>query len=194
MSKKREGLVSGLGSMTGARTALKARGCPPICCANRFPPHPLARHETTRPVALTAAPPPVRRITFSTMKIDQMEAIMTMFQTLGMASAQVLNSLETGYKIAERRTAGETIDRQILISGEADFHWDVRLSERWVGAYYSADEDEIELDRVAIFGRIDGRWFAATSIIDGDGMPHGIANRRIFDTRQEAERAFKHAR
>ena len=116
------------------------------------------------------------------------------YQTIGMASAQVLNRLETGYKIAERRTAGEAIDRQILASEEADFHWDARLSERWVGAYYSADENEIELDRVAIVGRIDGRWFAATSIIDGDGTPHGITNRRTFDTRHEAERAYKHAR
>lgn len=41
MSKEGEGLVSGLGIMTGGGTALKARGCPPICCANRFPPRPL---------------------------------------------------------------------------------------------------------------------------------------------------------
>ena len=119
---------------------------------------------------------------------------MTMIQTIGMASERVLQCLAMGRRIVDRKDLGEVIDRQILASEEADFHWDARLSERWVGAYCSADEDEIELDRVAIVGRIDGRWFAATSIIDGDGMPHGIANRRIFDTRQEAERAFKHAR
>ena len=128
------------------------------------------------------------------MRTDQTEAIMTMVQTIGMASAHVLNTLEKGCNIAVRRTAGEAIDRQILASEEADFHWGTRLSERWLGAYYSADEDEMDLDRVAIVGRIDGRWFAATSIIDGDGMPHGITNRRTFDSRYEAERAFDRAR
>ena len=116
------------------------------------------------------------------------------YQTIGMASAQVLNRLETGYKIAERRTAAEAIDRQILASEEADFHWDARLNERWLGAYWSADEDDIDLDRVAIVGRIDGQWFAATSIIYGDGMPRAIINRRAFDTKHQAERAFENAR
>ena len=135
MKEKGEGLVSGLGSMTGAGTALKACGCPPICCANRFPPRPLARHGTCRPVALTAAPPPVRRIMFSTMRTDQTEAIMTMVQTIGMASAHVLNALEGGCKIEVRRTFSEAIERQILVSEEANFHWDARLNERWLGAY-----------------------------------------------------------
>ena len=111
-----------------------------------------------------------------------------------MASAHVLNALEGGCKIEVRRTFSEAIERQILVSEEANFHWDARLNERWLGAYYSADEDEIELDRVAIVGRIDGRWFAATSIINGDGMPHGISNRRTFDTRHEAKGAFEYAR
>ena len=115
------------------------------------------------------------------------------YQTIGMASDRVLHCLATDCKTADRRTFEGAIDRHILAAEEADFHWDARLSERWLGAYCSADEDEIELDRVAIVGRIDGRWFAATSIIDGDGMPHGITNRRTFDTRQEAERAFEHA-
>ena len=119
---------------------------------------------------------------------------MTMYQTIGMASDRVLHSLRAGSGIEDRRTLGDGIDRHILAAEEADFHWDARLSERWLGQYFKVDDDEVELGRVAIFGRIDGRWFAATSIIDGDGMPHGITNRRTFDTRHEAEKAFKHAR
>ena len=119
---------------------------------------------------------------------------MTIVQTIGMASERMLHCLATGWGIADRGYVGEIIDRQVLASEEADFHWDARLSERWLGQYFNADEDEIELDRVAIVGRIDGRWFTATSIIDGDGMPHAMTNRRTFDTRHEAERTFKHAR
>ena len=119
---------------------------------------------------------------------------MTMVQTIGMASERVLHCLRTGRGIADRGYVGEIIDRDILAAEEADFHWDARLSERWLGQYFNADDDEIELDRVAIVGRMDDRWFTATSIIDGDGMPRGITNRRTFDTRHEAEKAFKHAR
>jgi hypothetical protein len=193
MSKEAEGLVSGLGSMTGAGTALKARGCPPICCANRFPPRPLARHGTCRPVALTAAPPPVRGITFSTMRTDSMEAIMT-YQTIGMVSNRVLHNLATGSEIKARCTTGGAIDRYILAAEEADFHWDARLKERWLGAYSSVDDDDSDLDRVAIIGRFDGLWFAAISIINSDGMPRAMTNRCAFDTKHEAERAFEHAR
>lgn len=116
------------------------------------------------------------------------------YQTIGMASDRVLHSLATGSGIEDRRTLGDATGWHILAAEEAEFHWDARLKERWLGAYYSADEGEIELDRVTIVGWIDGHWFAATSIIDGDGMPHGITRRRAFDTRHEAERAFDCAR
>ena len=119
---------------------------------------------------------------------------MTMYQTIGMASGRVLHCLATGRGIAGRGNVGEIIDRHILAAEEADFHWDARLSERRLGQYFNADDDEMALDRVAIVGWIDGRWFTAISIIDGGGMPHGITNRRTFDTRNEAEKAFKHAR
>lgn len=68
------------------------------------------------------------------------------------------------------------------------------MTERWLGEYYSADEHEIELNRVAIVEWIDGRWFAATSIIDADRMTCAITNRRTFDTRYEVKRAFNRAR
>ena len=118
---------------------------------------------------------------------------MTMYQTIGMASGRVLNRLATGCESAVQRDFSAGIDRNILAAEEADFHWDMRLSERWVGAYYSADEDDIELDRVAIVGWIDGRCFTAIAIIDGDGMLRGMTDRRTFDSRHGVERAFEHA-
>ena len=111
---------------------------------------------------------------------------------MGLSSAH--NRPRAGSGIEDRRTLDGVVDRHILASEEADFYWDARLSERWPGAYWSADEEKIELDRVAIVGRIDGQWFAATSIIDGDGMPHGMTNRRTFDVRCEGQRAFEHGR
>ena len=119
---------------------------------------------------------------------------MTMVQTIGMASERVLHCLATGRGIADRGYVGQIVDWHILAAEEADLHWDARLRERWLGQYFNAEDDESELDRVAIIGRIDGRWFAATSIIDGGGIPHLMSNHRTFDTRHEAEKAFKHAR
>jgi len=51
-----------------------------------------------------------------------------------------------------------------------------------------------ELDRVAIFGLIDGRWFMAICIVDGDGRAHGMTGRRSFGSRREAEIACSSAR
>ncbi len=119
---------------------------------------------------------------------------MGMVQSIGAASERVMAALVSSLEIEFGRGATKGLAACFLASEECDFQWDARLSERWLGAYCSADEDEIELDRVAIVGRIDGRWFAATSIIDGDGMSHAMINRRSFDTRHEAEEAFEHAR
>ena len=69
-------------SMTGARAALKARGCPPICCANRFPPRPLRGACADAPAALTAMPPPVSSTPFSMMRTDRLEMIMSMMETI----------------------------------------------------------------------------------------------------------------
>ena len=59
---------------------------------------------------------------------------MTMYLTIGMASDRVLHGLVTGSEIEDLRTPGDGIDRHILAAEEADFHWDARLSERWLGA------------------------------------------------------------
>src|SRR3546814_6545154 len=76
---------------------------------------------------------------------------------------------------------------------EADFLWDARDQERWIGAYQSTDDDEIDLDRVRIFGRLDGKWFVAVMIVDGDGNPHGLMGKREFGRRQQALAAFTDA-
>src|SRR3546814_3592402 len=82
---------------------------------------------------------------------------------------------------------------RFLEAEEADFLWDARDQERWIGAYQSTDDDEIDLDRVRIFGRLDGKWFVAVMIVDGDGNPHGLMGKREFGRRQQALAAFTDA-
>jgi len=119
---------------------------------------------------------------------------MTMFQPIGVASAKdtdrVLATLVAGLEIEFGHGAGEALAQRFLEAEESDFLWDARRSERWLGTYESADEEDFELDRVAIMGRLDGRWFVAVSIVDGDGNAHGLSGRRHFRSERAAREAF----
>jgi len=118
---------------------------------------------------------------------------MTMFQPISMASDRVMAALVSGLEIEFGHGVGEALAQRFLEAEESDFLWDARLQERWIGAYESADDDETELDRVRIFGRLDGSWFVAVMIVDGDGNPHGLMGKREFGRRHQALAAFADA-
>jgi hypothetical protein len=115
-----------------------------------------------------------------------MEMIMTMFQPISVASDRVMAALVSGLEIEFGHGVGKALAQRFLKAEESDFLWDARVQERWLGACESAGGDEIELDRVRIFGRLDGRWFVAVMIVDGDGNPHGVMGKREFGRRKQA--------
>ncbi len=119
---------------------------------------------------------------------------MTLFQPIGAASAKdtdrVMAALVAGLEIEFGQGAGEALAQRFLEAEESDFLWDARVSERWLGAYQAPDEEDFELDRVATVGRLDGRWFVAVSIVDGDGNAHGLIGRRSFGSERQARGAF----
>lgn len=115
---------------------------------------------------------------------------MTMFQTIGTASDRVMATLVAGLEIEFGRGAGEALAQQFLEAEDADFRWDARVSERWLGAYESEDDEDFDLDRVAICGRLDGSWFVATMIVDGEGNAQGMLGCRTFSTGREAQEAL----
>jgi len=115
---------------------------------------------------------------------------MTMFQSIGAASDRVVATLVAGLEIEFGRGAGEALAQRFLEAEESDFLWDARVSERWLGAYESIDEEDFELDRVAIVGRLDGCWFVGVSIVDGDGNAQGLMGRRSFRSERRAREAF----
>ena len=65
--------------------------------------------------------------------------------------------------------------------------------ERWISAYESMEDEGIELDRIAIWGRFQGEFFTAMMIVDGDGMAHGMMGRRRFDSAKAAQEACANA-
>ncbi len=114
-------------------------------------------------------------------------------QTISVAANRVLKVLIEGLEIEFGRGAGEALAQRFLDAEDADFHWDARIRERWLGTYAHAEEHDFELDRVAIMGQLDGEWFVAVMIVDGDGNAHGMMGRRAFRSKASASRAFADA-
>lgn len=118
---------------------------------------------------------------------------MSMMQSIGTASDRVMMALVSGLEIEFGRGAGEALAHRFLEAEEVDFHWDARVSERWIGSYESLDDDDVELGRVRIFGFLDGKWFVAVMLVDGGGNAHGMMGKRNFKRGREALEAFASA-
>jgi hypothetical protein len=116
--------------------------------------------------------------------------MMGMVQSIGTASDHVMAALTAGLEIEFGRGAGEALAYRFLEAEETDFLWDARLEERWLGSYESIDHDDLGLDRIAICGRLDGRWFASVLLVDGDGMAHGTIAKRFCRSRKSAHEAM----
>lgn len=123
-----------------------------------------------------------------------MERVMHMEVSFAEASDRVIAALVQGLQIEFGRGAGEALAQRFLDAEDADFCWDARLQERWLGCYECREDGWIELDRVAILGKLDGRWFAATMLVDGEGRAHGMLGKRAFANRAAAEQAYRDAR
>lgn len=119
---------------------------------------------------------------------------MTLVQTHAAAADRVMATLIAGLEIEFGRDASEGLARRFVDAEEADFRWQARVSERWLGSYESIDDGEFALDRVAICGRLDGRWFAATMIVDGEGEAQGMLGCRSMGSEHAAREALAQAR
>lgn len=115
---------------------------------------------------------------------------MTMFQPISAASDRVMAALVAGLELEFGHGAAEALAARFMAAEECDFTWDARVEERWLGGYEALGEEDCELDRVAIIGRLDGRWVVAVCIVDGDGSAHGMIGRRSFSKAQAARKAF----
>ncbi|MGN6121580.1 MAG: hypothetical protein ACTHOJ_01355 [Sphingomonas oligoaromativorans] len=115
---------------------------------------------------------------------------MGMVQSIGTASDRVIATLTAGLEIEFGRGVGEALAHRFLEAEETDFLWNARIEERWLGSYESIDEEDLELDRIAICGRLDGRWFASVMLVDGDGLAHGTMGKRFCQSRRSAHEAM----
>nr|WP_315380738.1 hypothetical protein [uncultured Sphingomonas sp.] len=112
----------------------------------------------------------------------------------GAAQDRVLAALVAGLEHEFGHDAGEALAHRFLDAEEAEFLWEARDQERWIGTYESTGSNaDVELDRVRIVGRLAGRWYIAMMIVDGDGNPHGLLGKRSFGHRRAAMAAFADA-
>ena len=89
---------------------------------------------------------------------------------------------------------GAVIASRILEAEAADFHWDARVRERYVGHY---DDDVFgdgeDLSRIAILSDLDGHWHAGICLVDGEGAVETLLWLRTFASYEEAQTTFERA-
>jgi hypothetical protein len=93
---------------------------------------------------------------------------------------------------------GAVLAERIIEAETADFLWEARVAESYLGQQIGLecdDEDASqELARIAILSVLDGRWYAAMCVVDGEGAAVELLWKRSFGRREEAEFELLQAR
>ena len=80
----------------------------------------------------------------------------------------------------------------------ADFLWESRLRERYLGQHIETLDDEQfssgEVSRIAFLSFLDRRWHAGICLVDGEGAALDLLWTRTLASSEEAEIAFVQAR
>ena len=96
-----------------------------------------------------------------------------------------------------RAEFGAIMADRIMEAEVADYLWEARLKERYLGQHidigFDDFEDERELSRIAILSFLGGVWHTASCLVDGEGMAVDLLWKRSFDSRETAEAAFDRA-
>lgn len=111
------------------------------------------------------------------------------------ASDRVFERLVSGLETTFGRSAAEGLARHFIEAEGADFYWEARQREKWIGTYERLEEDgEEAIDRVAVFGLLDGLFYVAVVLVDSVGGVEALLGLRQFERREDAVRVFEVAR
>ena len=114
---------------------------------------------------------------------------------IGKTSDHVFERIVSGLETSFGRSAAEGLARQFIEAERADFYWEARQREKWIGVYERLDEDEGEaLDRVAVFGLLDGLFYVAVVLLGAIDGVEALLGVRRFERREDAERVFESTR
>lgn len=108
------------------------------------------------------------------------------------ATDGVFNRLVAGLETEFGTRAAEGLARHFVEAEAADFYWDARSRERWLGSYECLDDDtDAVLDRVAVTGFLDGRHYVAVVLVDALDGVEALLGLRQFESKEEASAAFE---
>jgi hypothetical protein len=87
---------------------------------------------------------------------------------------------------------------QIFEAEAADFLWEARVQERYLGQHLAVfiedDEASEDLSRIAFLTLLDGRWHTGICLVDGEGCAVDLCWSRGFEWFDNAELEFEKAR
>ncbi|QBM75960.1 hypothetical protein E2E30_09405 [Sphingomonas sp. AAP5] len=109
-------------------------------------------------------------------------------------SNDIFPALMSGLEIEFGGGGLQALARHFIEAESADFHWEARSGERWLGRFEGLDDAGEERDRVAIIGCLDAHWFVAVAIVDGEGEVDRISGLRRFESVWDAQEAYSAAR
>lgn len=118
---------------------------------------------------------------------------MSMFKRIEAASEDAYAALIEGLAAQFGSGADDALAQHFIACEEADFHWEARSAERYLGAYEGVEDDDGELDRVAITGSLGGLWYVGVALVDGEGAVQDLTQLRRFERVSEAHLAFNGA-
>jgi hypothetical protein len=99
---------------------------------------------------------------------------------------------------ALRAELGGVLAQRVIEAEAAEFLWESRVRERYLGQHVDAIDDENqssqEVSRIAFLSVLDGRWHAGICLVDGEGSATELLWKRTFGSSEEAEIAFVRAR
>jgi hypothetical protein len=110
------------------------------------------------------------------------------------ASKDAYSDLVAGLEIEFGTRNVDAIAARWIEAEAMDFYWQCRLDERALGAYESLEEDGLDLELIAVLGRLHSRWYVAWLVVDGDGAVQDLLQVRQFQAQAEADQAFARGR
>lgn len=112
----------------------------------------------------------------------------------GDAYARLVEGLRLEFGCADVGALAE----RILESEKAEFHWEARVAERYLGQHFPLDflneDGGDELARIAILSFVARRWHTGICLVDGEGCATELMWLRSFDRREDAADMFARAR
>lgn len=157
-----------------------------------------AARKASLVASLTAVSPPASRAVSSIRKAQAREVFMTMISAVPVGEVDVYARLIAGLQLEFGFDDGGAVAERIIASEEADFLWEARVAERYLGQYVREDcaveELRDELAEMSIISFLGGRWHVGVCLVDGDGAPTDMLWNRTFSDGGEAETAFETAR